>query len=239
MATLLLGTLVQNGKRNQFPTAYSGGDFGLADADSAQQIAWLVTGGTLFCCHNLLTGISWKALAQHSMVFGCRAEIDGFEFLCRIPLPGEAPGGEWDEAVDLVQGDDRLFHWKEFRSWCQSVGLSAGTRVVRGGGMAKEWQSYPENAYACWRPVLEPKGVPIPQPGLRLQAGYELLVWDDNCVVRGKFLDESDYDLVLQSSGTWFADAGVLFQPLEKKIRTIAVDKSQVRIVQIGRYIGS
>ena len=59
-------------------------------------------------------------------------------------------------------------------------------------------------------------------------------------MLRGKILDQSDYDLVLQSSGTWFADdAGSLFRPLEKKLRTIIVDKSQVRMVQIGRFIGS
>ncbi len=240
MATLLLGALVQDGKRNQFPTAYSGGKFGLADADGTQPIPWLVSGGTLFCCHNLLTGISWKALSQDSKVFGCKAEIEGFKFLCRIPYPGTTPGGEWDAAVDLAQGDDRILHWKNYRSWCQSAGMDSVTRVVRGGGAAKEWQSYPENGYAGWRPILEPKGVPIPESGLRLQAGYELLVWGTDCVLRGKILDQSDYDLVLQSSGTWFADdAGSLFRPLEKKLRTIIVDKSQVRMVQIGRFIGS
>lgn len=239
MATLLLGTLVQNGKRNQFPTAYSGGDFGLADADSAQQIAWLVTGGTLFCCHNLLTAsagrrwpsIPWSLAAEQKSM----GSSSSAAFLSPAKRPAESGMRPWiwyRETTGFSIG-------RNFGPGARAVGLSAGTRVVRGGGMAKEWQSYPENAYACWRPVLEPKGVPIPQTGLRLQAGYELLVWDDNCVVRGKFLDESDYDLVLQSSGTWFADAGVLFQPLEKKIRTIAVDKSQVRIVQIGRYIGS
>ena len=240
MAKLLLGALVQDGKRNQFPTAYSGGKFGLADADGTQPIPWLVSGGTLFCCHNLLTGISWKALSQDSKVFGCKAEIEGFKFLCRIPYPGTTPGGEWDAAVDLAQGDDRILHWKNYRSWCQSAGMDSVTRVVRGGSAAKEWQSYPENGYAGWRPILEPKGVPIPESGLRLQAGYELLVWGTDCVLRGKILDQSDYDLVLQSSGTWFADdAGSLFRPLEKKLRTIIVDKSQVRMVQIGRFIGS
>lgn len=241
MTIILLGSLVQDGKKNAFPTAYAGGSFDVVDTDGMRAIPWLVAGEKLFCCYNLLHGISWKALERNHKVFGCQANIDGFSFQCRIPTPGMAPGGEWDAAIDLVKGDDLVLHWKDHRSWCQRDGSEPKTRVVRGGGLAKEWTSFPEAAFADWRPVLEPCGVPIPgaDTGFHLRAGYELMVWGDGCVLRGKLLDQSKYDLILQSSGNWFADdTGPLFRTIPGKDKKIIVDKSQIKLVQIGRFVG-
>lgn len=235
-STILLGSLYLDGHptRPGIPyTKTNGAIIKLGNSDSAVPIPWIPVGESLFCTWNLLTEISMATLVSSYLTSGKRFTIDGFLFSCSIPFTGskmENKENEWNRAMAVENGDNVLWHWRGVRSWCQEQDPSHLSNYWTRGDMSPlTWLSQMATATTCcgWRPVLKP----VKEYQVQPQIGQELIVWSNDCCIRGKLMDMTEYDMLLGSAVYGMGHQNNLFMRMSDG--TMVIDRSRINGIQI------
>ena len=103
---------------------------------------------------------------------------------------------EWDQMVDIVDGDDAVMHWRKMFSWCQDMDKDYPTgRTTRGYYSARLW-GYNSTSYRYvnlgFRPVFEPLNT-------------DSLNSDGAIVVAGTLYMNGN-PVIIPASPTWYGD---------------------------------
>ena len=221
---LLDGTPVKPGIRYQ-----PGQTIRFADGNDLQ---WVVVNGLLIADRALLVNISWDDLHDQGLVSEPQLTLDHQKFLCRFLKVGrqEEEPNEWDAALDATSDDDELWHWKQAAFWGQEI-LPASLRAIRGLKSARYWYYFaPESQSDSvgYRPVLELL------PSEQLVYGARICAIGGQSVLRGKLLDATAYDAIIQPDPTSMmaeADEGKCYVKLSNG--TVLFDRTQMTIQAI------
>lgn len=236
--TLNLGTMTLDGKPGTmgFAGAYLGGKTpALVDTIMGKELSWVIVDNKLIAKHCLLRDLSFTCLRAIGLTEPQTIQLDGRDFIMRLPQVGRAPGlpNEWDSALDAAGSSDNIWHWSDMRCWgSDRFTRIDGLRPVR-GETARGWfyagvEDWENNG---WRPVLEP--VPVDLDWNLI--GKTVSIWKGQDILDGQLVDYNDYDLCLircmpwpyrdtNKGRTWFTKAAA---------GQTLVDRAQVGVIQL------
>lgn len=191
-----LGSILLDGAHMEPGSEYQPGQaISFRDGDDIQ---WIVVNGLLIADRSLLVNISWDDLNQQGFVYGRQIAINGRQFLCRLLKAGIEQGmqNEWDDALNAVGEDDRLWHWETALFWEQDAPAEYEPyRALRGFLSARScnWNmpSY-RHLSSGFRPAL------VPLSADRLTPGIEVCAIGGQSVLYGTLLEANDYDAIIQ-----------------------------------------
>lgn len=128
-----------------------------------KELQWVLFEDILIADRSILIGVSWDDLNACDLVWGKEITIDGKPFLCRLLQERRDidSASEWDCALEKLDSDNRIWHWKDVGFWCQELAFyRKSERVIRGGDWADAYSyAEPDERYikVGYRPVLIPQ----------------------------------------------------------------------------------
>lgn len=207
-------------------------------AYSDSPIEWVKVNEALYVARRyLLTYISWSELDEQGFVYGREMSIDGRKYNVRMLQVGDsketAGASEWDAIIKAAGRDAAtLFQAnRPFHGMDRIQGNEFWT-AVRKGQQGRDWDCYVDlnDPDIVWRPVLEPVDMRL-NPGPE-HVGLPLAVRCPMQFIRGRLVEATNYDLILDCSNSAIVDLND-----ERKVLRhlgnglIAIDRGQIMYV--------
>lgn len=197
-----MGGVVDQGTGVPLDSAHYTAPFTIGNT-SETPLAWVQSGPLLVSKDTLCLNISWNTLNRLGFVSGRPVTIDGKPYLCRsIRTGGKDKGGELRWIFGDTVDEEEVWNWSRGYFWCWN---DAGDRNKPSDeqpasgfvfmGIAT-WVNPERWAGIGFRPVLEPLPPALPQEAL--QVGQSVTAFGLGGTVRGRVVEISSYDLVLE-----------------------------------------